>query len=102
MPQPSRRSERDGCAGHQQTPIQPSVRPDKPLTSDNNSSSGAILALDASLTHLGGGINGSVAVREIASLNAEIRNNNYTGFIPAPGAAALLALAGLMTSRRRR
>lgn len=68
----------------------------------NNSFNGAILAPDASLAHLGGGINGSVAVREISTLSAEIRNHNYTGFIPTPGAAALLALAGLTASRRRR
>lgn len=68
----------------------------------NNTFNGAILALDASLSHLGGGINGSVAVREIATLDAEIRRGNYTGFIPAPGAVAPLAIAGLIALRRRR
>lgn len=68
----------------------------------NNTFNGALLALNADLRILGGGVNGTVVVDSISQQSAEIRNSNYTGFIPAPGAASLLALGGLLAARRRR
>lgn len=69
----------------------------------NNNINGAVLAPDATLFLNGGGINGSVIVDEVAALDAEIRRFTYTGvLIPAPSAAALLAMAGLGATRRRR
>lgn len=68
----------------------------------NNNFNGAILAPDATLALTGGGINGSVVVANISTQNAEIRRSLYTGHIPAPGAASLLALAGIASVRRRR
>lgn len=69
----------------------------------NNSFNGAVLAPDADLQLTGGGINGSVIVDSVSVMNAEIRQNLYTGHIPAPGgaAAALLGI-GLASARRRR
>ena len=68
----------------------------------NNTFNGAVIALDADLQLTGGAINGSVAVNSVSVQNAEIRRSNYGGFIPNPGAGALLALAGLAATRRRR
>jgi choice-of-anchor A domain-containing protein len=78
----------------------------------NNNFNGALLATNADLQLLGGGINGSVVVDSISALNAEIRNFTYTGWlppeqdtpvVPLPGAGAL-GFAGLLTigARRRR
>lgn len=68
----------------------------------NNSFNGMMLAPDAALSVTGGGINGTVVVDSITAQNAEIRFNNYTGYIPAPSTAGVLALAGLAAARRRR
>lgn len=68
----------------------------------NNSFNGAVLAPNADLKLLGGGINGTVFVNSISQMNAEIRANTYNGFIPAPSAASLLVLAGTFARRRRR
>lgn len=68
----------------------------------NNNFNGALLALNADLRLLGGGINGSVAVGSFSRQDAEVRRHGYTGFVPTPGAAALAVMAGLVASRRRR
>lgn len=68
----------------------------------NNNLNGSVLAPNADLRLLGGGINGTVFVNSVSQMDAEIRRFNYTGFVPAPGAASLLALGGLMAVRRRR
>ncbi len=68
----------------------------------NNSFRGALVAPNAALQVLGGGIDGSVAVDRITAQNAEIRSSVYTGYIPAPGAASLCVLAGAVAARRRR
>jgi len=69
----------------------------------NNSFNGAALAPFADLQLTGGGMNGSVVVDNVSVMNAEIRDFNYTGFLPAPGAGALLALGlGFAGTRRRR
>lgn len=68
----------------------------------NNTFNGAMVAPNADLQVLGGGINGSVIVHSITAQNAEIRRNVYTGFIPAPSAAALLGFGSLIALRRRR
>jgi choice-of-anchor A domain-containing protein len=68
----------------------------------NNNFNGALLAPNAALNLLGGGLNGTVIVDSIPNQAAEIRRSVYTGFIPTPGSAALLALAGLTAARRRR
>lgn len=68
----------------------------------NNTFNGAVLALDADLQLTGGAINGSVAVNSVSVQNAEIRRSNYGGFIPTPGASALLTMAGFAAARRRR
>ncbi|TVQ80888.1 MAG: choice-of-anchor A family protein [Phycisphaeraceae bacterium] len=68
----------------------------------NNTFNGALLAPDADLRVLGGGINGSVVVDSISQQDAEIRRFTYTGFVPSPGAGAIMVLGGLMAARRRR
>lgn len=68
----------------------------------NNSFNGAILATDAELNLTGGGINGSVFVDTVATMNAEIRRQTYTGAVPSPSSLALVTLAGLVSARRRR
>lgn len=79
----------------------------------NNTFNGALLATDADLRVLGGGINGSVVVNSVSQLDAEIRRYNYNGWlppedemppaVPLPGAGAL-GFAGLLAvgARRRR
>lgn len=68
----------------------------------NNTFNGALLAPNADLKILGGGVNGSVVVDSISQQSAEIRRFNYTGFVPAPGAAGVLMGMGLLAARRRR
>ena len=68
----------------------------------NNSFNGAALAPFADLQLTGGGMNGSVVVDNVSVMNAEIRNFNYTGFVPAPGAGALIALGLCLAGSRRR
>ncbi|MEZ6242454.1 MAG: collagen-binding domain-containing protein [Phycisphaerales bacterium] len=68
----------------------------------NNSFNGALFAPLAQLNVTGGGINGTVVVDSINLQNAEIRLGTYQGYLPTPGAGALLAAAGLLASRRRR
>lgn len=81
--------------------------PDATLVRVNNTFNGALLAVNADLKVLGGGMNGSVVVNSISEQNAEIRRFNYNGWvpdtnIPAPGVASIMALAGLAATRRRR
>lgn len=61
---------------------------------------GALLAPDAHLA-FNGLMAGSVAVKSLEQFG-EVHLPTYTGFLPAPGAAAVLGLAGLCISRRRR
>jgi choice-of-anchor A domain-containing protein len=68
----------------------------------NNNFNGSILAADADLALLGGGINGTVIVDSVSAMNAEVRLNTFAGAIPAPGSMALLSLGGLLAARRRR
>lgn len=68
----------------------------------NNNFNGMVLATDADLQLLGGGINGTVVVDNISRMDAEIRRNGFSSNIPAPGALGALALAGLVGVRRRR
>jgi choice-of-anchor A domain-containing protein len=68
----------------------------------NNNFNGALIAPNANLNLLGGGLNGTVIVNSIPNQAAEIRRSVYTGYIPTPTAAAVLALAGLTAARRRR
>jgi len=68
----------------------------------NNSFNGALLAPNADLQLLGGGINGTVVVNSISTQDAEIRRFNYTGAIPTPATAALAGVAGIAAGRRRR
>lgn len=68
----------------------------------NNNFNGSILAMDADLALLGGGINGSVIVDSVSAMNAEVRLNTFQGALPTPGAASLLALGGIFAARRRR
>ena len=68
----------------------------------NNSFNGMILATGADLSLTGGGINGSVFVDSVSTMNAEVRLNTYTGLVPAPGTMSLLACSGLVATRRRR
>lgn len=64
---------------------------------------GAVLAPLAELDmDNAGGINGSVAVRTLSHMDAEIRSDLYQGVVPAPGGAAMLAGVGLIAIRRRR
>lgn len=67
----------------------------------NNTFTGALLAPSADL-QLIGGVFGTVVADSISRKDAEIRRSNYTGYIPAPGAASLLVGAGLLSTRRRR
>jgi choice-of-anchor A domain-containing protein len=77
----------------------------------NNTFNGALLATNADLKVLGGGVNGSVVVNSVSALNAEIRRFNYNGWlpesdpsiIPLPGAGAM-GFAGVLAlgARRRR
>ena len=68
----------------------------------NNNLNGAFIAPSAELDLLGGGINGSVVVDNVAVQNAEIRANVYTGFVPAPGGVAPISIGGLIAFARRR
>lgn len=61
---------------------------------------GAVLAPNAHLTN-GNFIAGSVAVKSFTQ-NGEIHLPTYTGYVPAPGAAVLMGLGGLVATRRRR
>jgi choice-of-anchor A domain-containing protein len=61
---------------------------------------GAILAPNAHLRNTTA-IDGSVFVKTLQQ-DGEIHLPNFAGFIPTPGTAALLALAGLTAARRRR
>ncbi len=61
---------------------------------------GAVLAPDAHLTN-GNFIAGSVAVENFTQ-NGEIHLPTYQGYVPAPGAVALMAVAGLLVCRRRK
>ena len=81
--------------------------PDATLVRVNNTFNGALLAVNADLKVLGGGMNGSVVVNSISEQNAEIRRFNYNSWvpdanIPAPGVSSIMALAGLAATRRRR
>tara|TARA_R110000868_G_scaffold119469_2_gene316951 strand:- start:271476 stop:272396 length:921 start_codon:yes stop_codon:yes gene_type:complete len=68
----------------------------------NNSFNGMVLATSAELNLLGGGLNGSVFVDSVATMNAEIRRNTYTGAVPTPGSLALIGFSGLIVARRKR
>ena len=48
----------------------------------NNTFNGALIAPDADLRILGGGVNGSVVVNSISQQDAEIRRHTYTGWLP--------------------
>jgi choice-of-anchor A domain-containing protein len=61
----------------------------------NNSFNGALLAPNANLQVLGGGMNGTVAVSSISQQNAEIREKNYIGYIPPVPEPSSIVLAGL-------
>ena len=61
---------------------------------------GALLAPGAALSN-STTIVGSVAVASF-NQNGEVHVPNYTGYLPTPGAAGLLALGGLAAGRRRR
>lgn len=61
---------------------------------------GALLAPSAHLT-FEGVVEGSVFVRSLDQ-RGEVHLPLYTGFVPTPGAATLLALAGVVATRRRR
>ena len=74
--------------------------PDATSVLVNNSFNGALLAPYADLSLTGGGMNGTVAVDSI-SMCAEVRSCTYTGYVPEPASLSLLALAGLLASRRR-
>lgn len=76
--------------------------PNATSISVNNTFNGALIAPNAALSILGGGINGTVVVDSIPQQSAEIRRFTYTGFVPTPGSASTLALAGLAAARRRR
>ncbi|MBY0313529.1 MAG: choice-of-anchor A family protein [Phycisphaerales bacterium] len=76
--------------------------PNATSISVNNTFNGALIAPNAALSILGGGVNGSVVVDSIPQQLAEIRRFTYNGFVPTPAGASLLALAGLAAGRRRR
>ena len=76
--------------------------PSATAVSVNNTFNGALIAPGADLHVIGGAINGSVVVDRISAQDAEIRRSNYTGFVPAPGAAGVLVMAGVLAGRRRR
>lgn len=61
---------------------------------------GAILSPNAHLTNVTN-IDGSVFVGSFTQ-NGEVHLPNYTGYVPAPGAAFLVGVAAAITSRRRR
>lgn len=61
---------------------------------------GALLAPGAALSN-STTIVGSVAVASFTQ-NGEVHVPTYTGYLPTPGAAGLLALGGLVAGRRRR
>ncbi|MGH7130872.1 MAG: collagen-binding domain-containing protein [Phycisphaerales bacterium] len=61
---------------------------------------GALLAPGATLSN-STTIVGSVGVNTF-NQNGEVHLPNYTGYLPTPGAAGVLALGGLVASRRRR
>ena len=65
----------------------------------NTNVNGTILAPDADLRNLSG-INGTVVVNDFQK-DAEVRRFTYGGVVPAPGAAALLGVAGFAIRRRR-
>lgn len=67
----------------------------------NNNFNGMILATDADLQLLGGGINGTVVVDNVSVMNAEIRRHTFSSTIPAPGTFGVLAFGALATRRRR-
>ncbi len=69
------------------------------ITLDRNFN-GAILAPNAHLTN-STAIDGSVFVYSFTQ-NGEVHLPLYTGFVPAPGAIALMGLGGLALTRRRR
>jgi len=68
--------------------------------STNNTFNGALLAPLADLKVLGGGINGTVAVKSLSNQSAEIRDFTYTGYLPPvvptpePSTFVLMAMAG--------
>lgn len=78
----------------------------------NNTFNGALLATDADLRILGGGVNGTVVVDSVSHLGSEIRRFNYNGWLPPEDdtpivpvpTAGVMGLAGLLTlgARRRR
>lgn len=76
--------------------------PSAATVSVNNTFNGALIAPGADLQVIGGAINGSVVVDRISGQNAEIRRSNYSGFVPAPGAAGVLVMAVVLAGRRRR
>lgn len=61
---------------------------------------GAILAPNASLTN-STAIEGSVFVASMIQ-RGEVHLPGYTGYVPTPGTAVLVAIGGLLTGRRRR
>ncbi len=73
------------------------------LVKVNNSFNGALIAPNADLKLSGGGINGTVLVDNVSQMDAEVRFNLYTGYVPEPATLGLmLAGAGAMIIRRRR
>ena len=61
----------------------------------NNTFNGAMLAPNADLIALGGGLNGTVAVHSLSNHNAEIRRFNYTGYLPQVPEPSTYVLAGM-------
>ncbi|REK11914.1 MAG: choice-of-anchor A family protein [Planctomycetota bacterium] len=68
----------------------------------NNSFNGAMLAPEADLQVLGGGMNGTVAVHSLSNQNAEIRRFTYSGYlppvvpVPEPSSFVLAGLAAVV------